>query len=202
MSTFFRKLFSPVIWGNLLAMLIVAVGLLIGLRIWLDKYTHHGERIEVPDVTGKMSIEARGTLQMSGLRAEVVDSSYNASLPAGVILSQKPTGGSFVKEGREIELTINSLTVPTMVLPDIAGNCSVREAQDRLMNLGFKLDPIEYVDGDAGWVYGMKCDGKEVYNGQKVPQGATIVLLVGGKDPNDNLDDEAIDLGGDIYDYD
>ncbi len=202
LGTFFRKLFSPVIWVNLLAMVAVVVGVLIGVKVWLDSYTHHGQQIEVPDVTGKLPLEASGALQMRNLRAEIADSTYNPSLPAGVVLSQRPAAGSLVKEGRTIGLTINTLTVPTIALPDIAGNCSVREAQERLMNLGFKLDAVQYVDGDPGWVYGMKCEEREVYNGQKLPEGSIIVLLVGGKDPNDSLAAERAHAEGDIYDYD
>ncbi len=204
-KTFFRKLFSPIIWGNLLAMLIVAMGLLYGVKLWLDDYTHHGQTVEVPSVTGKTPLEARNTLQMYGLRAEVADSSYDSALPPGIILSQRPTQGSQVKEGREILLTINSRTAPTMIVPEIAGNCSVREAQMRLEELNFKLGPIEYVEGDAGWVYGMKCNGKEVMNGDKLPIGATIVLMVGGKLPVDTLDDEegtVTPMEGNIYNYD
>ncbi len=202
---FFRKMFGPVIWGNLLAMLVVAVGLLYGVKVWLDDYTRHGEVIEVPDVRGKTPLAAGNTLQIFGLRAEIADSSYDSSLPAGIIISQKPSPGSRVKEGREIQLTINSRTAPTMVVPDIAGNSSVREAQVRLEELGFRLGSVECVEGDAGWVYGMKCNGREIQNGEQVPIGATIVLLVGGKLPSDTLEEEveSIDEGEEVvYDYD
>ncbi len=202
MKTFFHKLFSPIIWGNLLAMVVVGVAIVIGVMVWLADYTHHGEQIEVPDVIGKMPLDARGTLEMRGLRAEIADSSYDSSLPAGMVLSQKPLAGSMVKEGREIQLTINSRTVPTIALPDIAGNCSVREAEERLRNIGFKLDPIEYVEGDAGWVYGMKCNGQDVIGGQQVPKGATIVLLVGGHPTADSTETDAAGEKGGIYDYD
>ncbi len=190
MRNFFRKLFSPIIWGNVLAILVLAVAAVFGAKLWLDEYTHHGKSIEVPDVTGKTPLEASGTLRMYGLRTEIADSSYSSQLPAGIILSQKPSAGSKVKQGREIQLTINSHSAPTIALPDIAGNSSVREAQDRLRELGFQIGPTEYVDGDAGWVYSMKCNGRDVGNGEQVPIGATIVLLVGGRAEADSLQEE------------
>ncbi len=206
MRNFFRKLFSPIIWGNMLAILVLAVAAVFGAKLWLDEYTHHGKSIEVPDVTGKTPLEASGTLRMYGLRTEVADSSYSSQLPPGIILSQKPSAGSKVKQGREIQLTINSHSAPTIALPEIAGNSSVREAQDRLLELGFQIGPTEYVDGDAGWVYSMKCNGRDVSNGEQVPIGATIVLQVGGRMEADSLEDELINTEPKseetVYDYD
>ncbi len=202
MKNFFRKLFGPIIWVNLLAMLVVAVGLVYGVKLWLDYYTRHGQTIEVPNVVGKTPLDALAVLQMCGLRTEIADSSYNSKLPAGIILLQRPRAGSQVKEGREIHLTINSRTAPTMVIPDIAGNSSVREAQVLLQELGFKIGNVEYVDGDAGWVYGIKCNGRDVFNGEQVPVGATIVLLVGGKMYADSLEEDFLpSLEEDTYDY-
>ena len=39
-------------WLNLIAMLIVVVAVIFGVLHWLDKYTHHGESIIVPNVNG------------------------------------------------------------------------------------------------------------------------------------------------------
>ncbi len=198
-------MFSPIIWGNVLAIIVLAVAAVFGAKLWLDKYTHHGESIEVPDVTGKTPLEASGTLRMYGLRTEIADSSYSSQLPAGIILSQKPAAGSKVKQGREIQLTINSHSAPTIALPEIAGNSSVREAQDRLRELGFQIGATEYVDGDAGWVYSMKCNGRDVSNGEQVPIGATIVLQVGGRMVADSLEEDLVNIENtseeSIYDY-
>ncbi len=195
MRTFFRKLFSPIIWGNLLAMVVVAVGIFCGVKVWLDRYTHHGEQIKVPAVVGRIPMDARALLETQGLRATISDSSYDANLPAGVILSQNPLAGSIVKEGREIDLMVNSREAPRVAIPDIAGNCSMREAEERLLGLGFEVAPVQYVEGDAGWVYGMRLGATEVRGGEMVPRGSRIVLLVGGKSDSDSL------VGEDIYDY-
>lgn len=196
---------SPIIWGNLLAMLAVAVGLLFALRKGLDIYTGHGKEIEIPNVTGKMPADAIYTLEMQGLRGEVEDSTYDRSLPPGVIMQQKPAAGSSVKEGRLVRLTINSRNAPTISLPDIAGNSSVREAQDRLRQLGFRLGPIEYVKGEKDWVYGIKHGGRLVYSGERVPTEATLVLQVGGGDVSDSMSyDEflpELDTETETYDY-
>ncbi len=183
---FWKKIFSPMLWGNLLLMGLVAVLLSIGVWLGLSYYTHHGEEIIVPDVCNKLIGDADYTLEMAGLSAIVVDSTYNRSLPSGAVMTQHPEAGSKVKAGRHIYLTINSKESPSVSLPDIADNCSMREAKDRLTQLGFRIGPVEYVPGDKDWVYGVKCQGRTVATGERVPIDAVITLLVG----NDHVDEE------------
>ena len=189
---FKEKMLSPILWGNLLVMALVAVALAIGVWIWLGKYTHHGEEIIVPNVEGKLIGDVEYTLEMLELKAIVVDSTYDHSQPSGAIMAQLPKAGSKVKSGREIYLTINSKESPTVSLPDIADNCSLREAQDRLRQLGFRLGPVDYKEGDKDWVYGVKCKGRTVMAGERVPSDAVITLIVG----NGTGDEE------ELFDYD
>lgn len=191
---FKQKIFSPLVWGNLLAMLLVVIGIIIGAWYFLSAYTHHGERIDVPNIVGHQESDARYQLERIGLKAVVVDSAYNKQHPAGCILDQQPAPGRKVKSGREIYLTINSNRMPTMVLPDIADNSSLREAEARLTAMGFKLGPVEYVSGDLNWVYGVKSRGRNVYAGERVPIDVPLVLQV-GKDVNGNGYDDYDDLG-------
>lgn len=189
---FFKKLTAPIVWGNLLAMLLVVILVILGVWKGMAIYTLHGESIEVPRVVGAQESDARYRLDAVGLLAVVVDSAYNKHEPAGCILEQQPAPGRKVKRGREIYLTINTERTPTMVLPDIADNSSLREAEAKLTAMGFKLGPVEYVSGDLNWVYGVKSRGRNVYAGERVPVDVPLVLQV-GKDANgddyDDLDD-------------
>ena len=200
-----KKLFSPIIWGNLLVMVLATILLAIGVWVGLGIYTHHGEEVIVPDVQGKLIGDAEYSLAILGLEAVVVDSTYNRAIPSGAIMAQLPKGGSKVKSGREIYLTINSRESPTVSFPDIADNCSLREAQDRLRQLGFRMGPVEEVPGDKDWVYGVKCRGRLVMTGERVPTDAMITLVVGSgeqeeiffdyddeeeESPEDNSDEE------------
>lgn len=47
---FFGKIFSLKLWANLFAMLLVVVLLCWGVKFGIDIYTHHGEKIKIPDV--------------------------------------------------------------------------------------------------------------------------------------------------------
>jgi hypothetical protein len=45
--------------------------------------------------------------------------------------------------------------------------------------MGFKLGPKEYAKGDKDWVIGIKCQGRTVMAGDKIPAEAPVVLVVG-----------------------
>ncbi len=196
--TILKKIFSPIIWLNLMGMVLAAFLLLEGLKWFLERYTHHGEEIEVPDVTGKSTEQAFDMLQELGIEGVIADSSYNRTMKPGAILEQRPAKGGHIKPGRTVLLTINSANAPTMMLPDIVGNSSKYEAQDRLTALGFKIGEIQYITGDKDWVYGMIVNGQQVYNGEKVDAGATITLQVG----NGNTAPSNIDELGEEDDFD
>lgn len=186
---FLKKLTAPIVWGNLLAMVLVVILVILGVWKGMAIYTLHGESISVPRVVGAMESDARYKLGLSGLVSVIIDSAYNKRMPAGCILEQQPVAGRKVKRGREIYLTINSERTPTMALPDIADNSSLREAQARLSAMGFKLGPVEYVAGDRDWVYGVKSRGRNVYTGERVPIDVPLVLQVGNDAADDELDE-------------
>lgn len=190
---FFKKVTSPIVYWNLIMLVVVSIVLLIVLWFWMKDYSHHGESVEVPHVKGMLLADAEYELQKQGLVTVISDSSYNRSLPAGTVLEMTPAPGSKVKTGRNIYLTINTRNVPTLPIPDIADNCSLREAEARLKALGFKLGPIEYAPGDKDWVLSVKCKGRTVISGERVEIDCPITLVVGNN--SDGIGDD-IDAGG------
>jgi len=174
-----KKIFSPVVWGNLLAMCLFVALVITGFWYGTKVYTRHGEIITVPNVTRIQHEDAVLMLEQFELKAVVSDSGYNRNLAPGSVLMQQPIAGAEVKAGRKIYLTINSTSGPTLTMPDIADNCDVYEAEIRLRTMGFKIGPKEYAEGDKDWVLGVKCRGKAVRAGERVPAEAPIVLVVG-----------------------
>ncbi|MCM1108709.1 MAG: PASTA domain-containing protein [Clostridium sp.] len=188
-SEFKSKITAPILWGNLLAMAVVVALLAVGVWQGLSIYTLHGESVRVPDIKGMPLNDARYAMSRAGLNAIVVDSSYNRNQTPGTILEQTPAGGTHVKPGRDVYLTLNSQHSPTIAIPDIADNCSLREAEARLKALGVKLAPYEYVEGEADWVYGVLCEGRTVHAGERVSIDTPLVLQVGKGYDNDFSDD-------------
>lgn len=196
---FARKIFSPVIWLNVLGM-VVLVGLVGFATIWWMKdYTRHGVGVSVPSLKGKLISDAIIELTEMQLEGVVIDSSYNKKLTPGMVLDQTPGPGSYVKAGRQIYITINAKTEPTMPIPNLIENCSAREAEAKLQALGFKLTPYEYIEGQKDWVLGIKCRGRKIYAGERIPLTTPITLVVGNSeievDENgmeyENIGDEA-----------
>ncbi|MBR5466425.1 MAG: PASTA domain-containing protein [Bacteroidaceae bacterium] len=171
-------------------MLLFIILVIYGMWYATMKYTLHGEIIVVPDVTGMHHTSARDTLTKHGLCIQISDSGYNRKLAPGKVLIQHPEAGCEVKRDRKIYVTINSAKGPTLTIPDIADNCDVYEAEIRLRAMGFKLGPKQYVKGEKDWVMGVKCQGRTVLAGEKVPADALVVLVVGNNSSHDDQWDE------------
>ena len=199
-TQFFRKLGSRIIWLNLLAMAVVVLLLFFGLQWWLLRYTHHGEGIEVPDLYGMDYRKAMDQLGEQGLRIMASDSTYLKEMPAGCIVVQSPAKGMQVKEGRTVYVTINSLTIPRVRIPDLVDNCSYREAQARLQQLEFRLTQPKLIDGEKDWVYGIKLGDRNLRVGELIARESVLTLVIGNgaygddyEDDDDHGDDDADD---------
>ena len=176
---FFGKLVSGYLWGNLLAMAIVVVALCFGVKYGLEFYTRHGEGIKVPKLVRMSCSNARLLLDEQGLVLMVSDSGYNKRLPADCILAQSPAEGITVKEGHVIYVTVNSPSSPKVAIPDIVDNSSYREAEAKLISLGFKLLPPKRILGERDWVYGILCRGRQVNSGERVSIDTPLTLMIG-----------------------
>ena len=182
-------------WLNLIAMPIVVVAVIFGVLHWLDKYTHHGESIIVPNVNGLPLKQAEIEFNKKDLKIVVVDSNYVKGMIAGAILDQKPAGGSKVKRGRTIYLTINTGEIPKVAIPDIIDNSSYRQAEARLKAMGFKITEPEFIEGEKDWVYGIKFNGKELTSGEKIPRESVLTLCIGEEEiKNDSLRTDSLFL--------
>lgn len=176
---FFGKFASKFLWGNLLAMVLVVIALCIGVNYGLKLYTHHGEGIKVPKIEGMLYRNALTMIEADGLNIMVSDSGYNKKMPADCVLAQNPGPGTMVKQGHTVYVTVNSPSSPTFAIPDVVDNCSFREAEAKLMAIGFKLQPPQYVPGEKDWVYGILCKGRRVSTGDHVSIDTPLTLMVG-----------------------
>ena len=198
-SDFFGKFKSSYLWGNILAMALVVLIIIIGIKYALDIYTRHGEAIPVPDIRHKSQADAERLLQDQGLAMMVTDTGYVKTLPANYILEQIPVAGEKVKSGHVVYVIINSGNTPTITLPDIIDNSSLREAIAKLKAMGFKVGPPKYITGEKDWVYGVTVRGKNVATGDKIPVDATVTVLAGN---GERGADDAINYVDPVYPQD
>lgn len=190
---FFGKIFSRYLLLHFLAMTVFVVLVGLGVKFGLEYYTHHGEGIEVPLVKGQTYNKAHQVLDELGLVIMVSDSGYNKDFPADYILAQSPNQGMKVKRGHVIYVTVNSPSSPTFAIPDIVDNSSVREAEAKLMAMGFRLLPPQQVPGEKDWVYGILCRGRRVSNGDRIPIEHPLTLLVGSGTVSESDEFEYVD---------
>lgn len=193
-ALFFKKIFSRLLVGNCLGIIITTILLVTGSMIFIHFYTRHGQEVTMPDICGQSEDVATRKLEALGFTVEVNDTGYVYSAAPYTVLEQSVRPGEKVKAGRVINLTINADGPRKVALPDVADNCSRREAEDKLKVLGFKLAATEYVQGDPDWVVDVKVNGKSVKAGDKISVSSPITLVVGvgGNDEeyngNDSLD--------------
>jgi len=165
---------------NLAAMIAVVIAAVFITFRWIDSYTEHGVAIMVPDITGMQEEEAVSVLSQHHLVGVADEQTYVKGVPVGEIISQRPAGNAKVKRGRKIYLTVSSGNQPMIVVPDIADNSSLRQAESRLRAAGFKLAPNDTIEGELDWVYGVRYKGRELQREELVPEGSELTLIIGG----------------------
>ena len=72
LKNFFTGKSGTKFWMNIVLMVLIIVAIPIVALYMLDSFTHHGEKIEVPNVVGKSLYDAETMLKDRGLLAMVV----------------------------------------------------------------------------------------------------------------------------------
>lgn len=98
---------------------------------------------EVPNLTGMTEEEAMSTLLERGLHlAPDIEKEYNNKVKEGRIIAQAPSGGTFVKKGSEVKVTISLGPEPRLVIvPDVRGK-KEEEAKAILANSSLAVENI------------------------------------------------------------
>ncbi len=187
-------------WKKLLIHLSVIIGLgvclvLVFFFIYLPITTNHGETITVPDVRGVTIDELDQFLKERNLRYEVTpDSGFSVQYKPLAVLKQFPMPNSKVKEDRKIYITLNSQSPPLVRMPKLVGG-SVKNAQLVLKTYDLALGQIRYVpDLALNYILQQRMDGRELPEGERIPKGSKIDLVVGDGLGQQNL--ESPDLIG------
>ena len=174
-------------------MIVVIIATPLLVLNWLDSYTLHGKAIEVPNICGMSLDEGAKCLSDKMLGYEIVDYKYQKNAGENEILEQRPAGSGKVKKGRKIQLTLNSSKEPTMKLPDVIDNCSLREAEARLRAAGFKLTENITIKGEKDWVYSVMMGKDSLKSGMEIALGSTLTIVIGSGDEAEKSDSVMVD---------
>jgi beta-lactam-binding protein with PASTA domain/predicted Ser/Thr protein kinase len=130
--------------------------------------------IDVPDVVGKTADEARGLLEGKGLKVTET-TKESTSEDAGTVLSQSPGGGTAVKPGRTVDLTVAKAPAQVQV-PDVTTQ-RAPDARATLRAAGFKVrsvpEPVDTRDQRK------LVQSQDPAGGTQAARGALITIHVG-----------------------
>jgi beta-lactam-binding protein with PASTA domain len=164
---------------NLAAAGIVLLCIVLGVMLFLNKYTRHGVEIVVPEVTGLYLEEAKAIIEAEGLNFFVTDTTYSNKTPLGTLVEQDPRAGSKVKPGRVVYVIHNAYARKPIALPNLQ-DLSLRQAERTLQSLEIKVANVTYVPSTfKDIVIEVRKGEQKVMVGSHLEEGDSITLIVG-----------------------
>ncbi|MBI4646676.1 MAG: PASTA domain-containing protein [Bacteroidia bacterium] len=161
-----------------LAVLLILILAIVTLFA-LNKYTHHGEALSVPDFTGLTFDEVKQLCIDKKLKYQVIDSVYSTEFSRGTVVDQSPETNFKVKENRTIFLTINAVYPEHVKMPNVVG-VSLRQATALLETFGLKTGKLIYKpDWATNNVLKQLYKGKQIKEGILIEKWSVIDLVVG-----------------------
>jgi len=117
----FKFITNRPLWANILAGIILAVGIFVVVLLSLGWFTGHGKYGTVPSVTGKNYDEAKTLLKKAGFDVEIQDSIYVDTVKPETVIKQLPDGDEIVKSNRTVYLIISRSIPPLVEMPNLVG---------------------------------------------------------------------------------
>jgi beta-lactam-binding protein with PASTA domain len=176
---FLKFLLTWVFFKNLLIAFGIAFFLLLSSLIWLRIFTHHGQGLTVPDLTGLSLDEVEVVTKAKKIRYNVTDSVFFRELPKGTVVKQNPRQGMKVKANRTIYLSMNAMNPERVTMPTVTG-VSLRQARAILETYGLSLGKISYKPDIAiNNVLQQMINDTIIQPGSLVIKGSSINLVLG-----------------------
>lgn len=175
----FKFITGKPLWVNIVTGLGVIIILVIMFLQSLQWITRHDKTLTIPNVTGKSFEQARQILEGQGFEVQIQDSIYNDTAKPASVLRQFPDADALVKVNRTVYLTVNRSIPPLIDMPNLEG-LSFRSADISIQQYGLKLEDTVYrTDFAKNSVLEQQYNGERIKAGTKIPQGSSIVLVLG-----------------------
>lgn len=180
MIRFFRFLTSKTFLIQLALALVVFVIFVFVALNWLDRTTHHGEFVQVPDFSRMSVPEMRKAVEDAHLRYEILDSTdFDPDYPRFTIIEQDPVAGKQVKEDRKIYFWVNPSGYKKVSVPNVI-QVTQRNATSMLRAVGLDVQRVTYIDElGKDMVYQIKYKGKIIAPGERIPKTSKVELVCG-----------------------
>ncbi len=174
-----KAIFSLPFIINVLIGFLLVVGLVFGLRKYLGVFTHHDEKVEIPDISKMKLFDALPVLQQAGLKYEIDSFKFDDKFESYTIFDVYPAMGSDVKKGRRIFIRANPKTWAPVAIPNLKDqykNNAFRRLEQVGLTLGDTIyEPHKYQDV----VLRMMHDNRVISPGTYVPRFSKIDLVIG-----------------------
>ncbi len=158
----------------------VIVVLIFVLKLWLNYYTNHNQKIAVPDLSKMTLMKMKTTLDEANLSYKIQDTiNFNPNYPPLTVIEQNPEFGEYVKEHRKIYIKLNPSGYRKIAIPNFYGKTK-RQIEMELKANGFKIGTFSYVpDRGRNVVRGLSFKGKKLKKGDLIPKNSKINLVLG-----------------------
>ena len=166
---------------HLVLSVILTIVLIVAAIFGLSAYTRHGSEFEMPNYIDCNSDSLMST-NPDGFIFVVRNILYDKDKPEGTVLEQDPLPGEMVKTGRRVYLTCSSTVPPTVAMPQLAGDITLRQAMTILENNGLVLEKVIYTESDnVNLVLEQYYKGRPIAKGTVINKGSKITLEVGAR---------------------
>jgi beta-lactam-binding protein with PASTA domain len=178
-QSFIKLITHRPLWLNIIAGIVLAIGIFLLFLLSLNLITHHGKASTVPSVTGKKYDEAKTILKKAGFDVEIQDSIYVDTLKPETVIKQIPEADEVVKSSRTVYLVISRSVPPIVEMPNLVGY-SFRNAEMVLKNMDLKIGDTTFKpDFAKNAVLEQLYNGSPIAPGTKLRKGSMVSLVLG-----------------------
>ena len=137
---------------NLIGLIAFVLIVIFGVLQWLKFYTHHGQKLSMPDYINVPLRQAVKDAKDKSFEIIVNDSVHIVEMPGGIIRLQNPKGGSLVKQNRKIYVTVTKYLADKVDLADLydiyGANYNLKAAEFRTRGLKTRIKETKYDPAD------------------------------------------------------
>jgi len=175
-----------------LAILLFWIVCLLAAFLWLRLYTHHGQSLLLPDLSGLHFAEAEELVQKEGFRITIQDSLHILGRAGGEIIKQQPAPGSTVKEDRMIYVTTTKYSpdkISAGRLPEMYGKSFERKKRELKDHFEIDLREVDrrFDPGEPGQILEVRYQGKVIIDSKgrdhdtQIEKGGVLEAVVSDK---------------------
>jgi len=176
-------------WKNLALIILFLIACALLTFTWLRRYTHHNQRLELPDYIGMDFEQATKNAKDNDFRIVILDSIHVVGKPGNVILQQNPSPGSMVKENRTVYVTTTKRSADKIAfsrIPILYGKNYNLKKRELLQSFEIQSEVVgeKYDSGEPGHILAVLYEGDTIsdYRGRNndalIDKGGKLSFIV------------------------